>query len=358
MNIPVLWQRSNPGGEWKTEPVRRRLQTVLLNDTRIDNHHGCDTVVRTIHQLAAERGIDIVAASPAHADWRADRHLITAMEGADLLIVNGEGTIHHDSPAGRRLVEIGPWAADRAIPAALINATWHKNSAELSTLLKSFALVAVRESASANEIRRCGIDCLQVPDLALYPTWSSPVARAGIGFTDSVVPEITRTLLQARRRFGGTAVNILHSRSDPLDLLRDVKRYTGPEFCRSPSAVWTALAAVAAGWMTETTQTEYFVQRLSRCRLLVTGRFHAVMLALATKTPVLAVGSNTHKIEATLRDAGLDPFRMVKPDDLTPCRIEKAAQWTPEEAPALDAFVASGRRQICHLFDRIGSLVQ
>jgi hypothetical protein len=100
-----------------------------------------------------------------------------------------------------------------------------------------------------------------------------------------------------------------------------------------------------------------FTERIAGLRLLVTGRFHALILAFATGTPVLAVGSNSHKIEATLRDAGLEPFRMTAPEVVDRAYVERACAWHGDEKARLEAFVAEGRSKIADLFRRIRGLV-
>jgi polysaccharide pyruvyl transferase WcaK-like protein len=103
----------------------------------------------------------------------------------------------------------------------------------------------------------------------------------------------------------------------------------------------------------ETSDITEFMRRIASCRLLITGRFHAFILALATGTPVLVAGSNTHKIAATLRDAGLSQKRSVEPSSVTPAMIDAAAQWSPEEHAALDRFVVAGRTAIRALFEDV-----
>jgi hypothetical protein len=49
-----------------------------------------------------------------------------------------------------------------------------------------------------------------------------------------------------------------------------------------------------------------FYEWLARdASLLVTGRFHGVCLALALEIPVLAIASNSHKVQGLLEDVGL-----------------------------------------------------
>ena len=90
-------------------------RAVLLNDTRVDHHLGCQTVIESIYRLAAENGIDVALAAPAHRDWQKNEAVVRAVGDADLVIVNGD---HHDrtataEPLERYLLTICEFKPDR-----------------------------------------------------------------------------------------------------------------------------------------------------------------------------------------------------------------------------------------------------
>lgn len=324
-------------------------RAVLLNDTVYDRHHGCTLVGRTIDSLAVRNGIEIVGRSPVHHDWRSIPPLLRAMESADLILINAEGTIHHDRPAGQILLEAGAWAKERNIPSALINMTWEKNSAQSAALLPAFSLVSVRESASYRELVALGHSPFKAPDLALYSAIADPQSRSGIAVTDSVRPGVSAELESLRRQLGGHHISILYGRKGAREWARAVRKFS-PSASFSPSQIFRVSSAAMGERRSQTTSADEFVNSVSRCRLLITGRFHAAIIALATQTPVLAVASNTHKIEATLRDAGLEAFRTSKPEDINAEVIERSTTWSETEMDNLKAYLASGRRQIETLF--------
>lgn len=333
-------------------PVKR---VVLLNDTSADLHHGCALVTRTIEQLTGDNGLSIVARSRVHEDWRADAALRESMAKASLILVNGEGTIHHDRPAGSILLEAGPWAAARGIPAALINATWQSNGPALLDALRSFALISVRESASAAEIAARGLSCRTVPDLALWHDWPAVQERSGILVTDSVVPAVTAALDQLRTRVRGEPLSLHYGSRSWRTHLSTLRRH-GVGDTLALATNMRGLHAAIAERRSETSNVTEFMRRLASCRLLITGRFHAFILALATETPVLVAASNTHKIAATLRDAGLSQNRIIEPGSVTPAIIDAAGQWSPEEQAALHGFTTEGRTAIRALFEDVRRL--
>jgi hypothetical protein len=104
-----------------------RKCAVLINDTSSANHHGCRRVVATIRSSLAIRGIDIIASSPIGAAWGKDAALEAALRSAHLLVVNGEGTLHHGAPEGERLLLAVDHAAALGKPVALINTIYQDN---------------------------------------------------------------------------------------------------------------------------------------------------------------------------------------------------------------------------------------
>ena len=333
-------------------------RAVLLNDTRIDRHHGCTSVIETIHALAAANAITITATSPVHSDWQADAAFCAALDDADLVLVNGEGTIHHDRPAGLRLLSVGPHAAKRAKPAVMLNCTWQANGAGALEMLRSFAIVSVRESASEAELTGHGIAVRRIPDLALFHEPEPAVRRSGIAFGDSVKGETALALYRAMKAHDGTPLPIVRPRRDPASVLRWARRYAPsyPALLNPANArdIWGATRSDVAH---QIERRDDYTKAIAASRLVVTGRFHAMILALAAGTPLLAVGSNTHKIEATLADAGLAPWRALRDaSTIDAALLERAARWHEGEEERLRAFTTASRSAMRRLFADIADL--
>jgi len=305
-----------------------------------------------IEHLLAAHGMKAVAFWPAHADWRNDPAFDGALAQARLVIVNGEGTVHHDRPAGRCLMEIGAAARARGIPAALINAGWEENGPELTAMLADFALVSARDSQGAAAMGPGPADLRVVPDLSLCSVPAAPRAsgpRDGIGFTDNVDRMKSLELDRLRRACGGRVVSI-HQGGDGgyLGFLRD--GISMREDLKVPRRALGILRLRHLLWAGRTTDTAAFRDGLARLRLLVSGRFHACTLSLALGTPFVAQASNTGKIAALARDAGLDEWRTSS--RLTPDEIARAADrgWSKTEERNRAAYVADARARAETLF--------
>lgn len=326
------------------------LPAVLLNDTRNDAHHGCDRVVGNLLGLARRHGIEVIATAPAHADWRQDGAFAAAFERARLVLVNGEGTIHHDRPAGLKLLEAGREARSRGVPAVLLNCTWQANGPEFVARLRDFAQVSVRESLSEAELKGQGVACTRVPDLSLYGDTPPQAARQGLGFTDSVLRDDALALLRAGLRYGAQPCPIQYPPPGATGLARYFRSYFGKVDLRRPGQGLARLADRCWQLARRTRGQEAYLAGVARLELLISGRFHSDCFALLARTPLLAAESNSHKVQGLLADAGLEPWRLVEPAAVNAALIARARTWTPPERARLDDFIADAQRRIAGCF--------
>ena len=154
-------------------------KVVLVNDTSLFNtHFGCQLVGQTIREQCARVGLDIISSLPLDFDMKMAKPWL---QRADLVVINGEGSIHH-----RRHTDLLKLAD--AYPSALINCVYQENGNQPS--LNNFRYISARESLSANEIRVNGADCNVVPDLIFASTLLGsivrPPANLQLGITDNV----------------------------------------------------------------------------------------------------------------------------------------------------------------------------
>jgi len=336
--------------------MRSRIPVILLNDTRADRHHGCTRVIEALLALLEANGMDVVASAPVHVDWRGLREVEEAFSRAKLVVVNGEGTLHHDRHAGRILLEAGAKARAAGIPAVLVNAGWEANGEQMFAMLRDFSLVAVRDSRSAIQIRGAGLACTIVPDLSLYLGGHPQRGkRAGIAFTDSVDRRSTLLLDDVRRSCNAEWLPI-QSASGPRNEWRFVREGLSRSDLRDPRTglrmfwIRNALRTASLAMPGE------FIDRLAALELLVTGRFHACTLAMVAGTPFLATPSNTSKISALLEDAGLAAWRVA--DSLSRTEIEAARRtgWESGELSAISDYLASARMRADTLFGEIARM--
>jgi len=333
-------------------------KAVLLNDTRVDFHHGCDLVWQSLVVNCAKVGIDILATAPAHVDWKENHLFMKAFETADLVIVNGEGTIHHDKETGGYLLDAGRLARQQGIPAALINCTWEGNGSEFIQKLGDFSLVSVRETLSEKEIASKNIKPLVVPDLSLEGLNWQNNPRKKIGFSDSVVQHylpMLYTLLKETSE--GVSTPIQYPEEGMAGLWRFFATYIQKSDLLHPKDLARIISSRFLQWRNATRGSEAFIRRLSHLSLLISGRFHSICVAMGTGTPLLALESDSHKVRGMLIDAGLIS-RLLLPSELTEERILDSMTWKDSERESLSHYLSEATKLRKDLFNRLAELVK
>jgi len=337
-----------------------------VNDTRVDRHLGCAAVMEAIIALLGRNGLRAVAFWPAHAEWQGDNQFELALNTSRLVIVNGEGTIHHNSLAGRRLLEVGARARAAGVPAAIVNTGWEANGPDLLSLLDDFDLIAARDSRSAEQMRAGGANVRIVPDLSLWfarVRGSAMVAgpdvtqRKGIGVTDNVDRLKALALERLREACVGRTLSIVHGAPGLLGWARFLRMGVAlSKDLHHPARTIALLRMRHRLWLQKEPDIGRFLYRLASLELLVSGRFHACTLALATETPMVTQSSNTSKIASLFHDAGLDAWRCELSLNADCVQEARTMGWTTQERENLRAYLNDASRATDVLFADLAKL--
>lgn len=298
-----------PGREYQSAVKR----VGLFNDTSVSGHYGCTAVMGTMVAELDARGIAPAFLWPVATDWSAHERWVLRRR-PDALIVNGEGTIHHSAERQRTrdLLALPALARRHDLPIHLVNASVSELDDAAVEALRGFTSVWVRESESLRYLDGFGIRAQMVPDLSLGLRTTMPLeARDGIIVTDSVLRETARAL-----RAFAVATGAHHERMKP-------RRTRWDGFVEASRQRWPGSPA-ATRWRSRSDPAA-FAGRLARRSLAVTGRFHTVLLSIATDTPFLACPSNTSKIEAVLTDVFGDTSRLRPVEVLDQATFREAA---------------------------------
>ncbi len=292
--------------KWNWMTFGRKV--AIFNDTSHSAHFGCELVMHSLHALLASRRCEIIYRHKVGDDLRHDPRARKAIAAADIVLVNGEGSIHSSRDKGRQLAGIGPLARSLGTPCHLINATIAGNDSDIHADIAQFDSVWVRESRSCEELAAHGIESSICPDLTLRHQFAEPEPGAGP----------TRPLLVVDSVRGAANKYLLALAAETSAPLVTMKRNT--DTGRIDLAVPKAHGAwlpkpfgrrAPRGTDLHCTDRDAFAALLRDHRQVITGRFHGVCFALALGVPFHAVASNTFKIEALVEDVGLDPARML-----------------------------------------------
>jgi len=220
------------------------MRVAIVNDTSIYNSHfGCQLVGQTMREQFARIGAELVFSFGKFKEDELDLGL-SLLEKVDLVVVNGEGRLHHGK--GRFMLDL----AER-FPCALINCVYQDN--EPHPGLRRFKYIAARESLSAGFLASQGVEAKVVPDLC----FASAFLRS-------------------------------YPRRKPTNEIGVSDNVTSPK----------------SGFPPKTTTVAEYLNTLSSYKGLCLGRFHAVVAASVLQIPFTAWPSNTWKIEGMLGDMG------------------------------------------------------
>lgn len=311
------------------------MKTIILNDTRrAPNHLGCVTVMSNLLHLAGSKGLEVFRTF-TRVDVAESPEFLSALEAAEVVIVNGEGTMHHDAPGAKALARAVAAAHRAGKRTALLNAVWQDN-VETVSCLEHFDFVQVRDSYSLDQIRLAGrSDALLAPDFSFYqgsdsaadiPTRirSTYVERGLV--VDSIIPHVSARMYDYAARH------------------------------RLPFFVMSSWAGKAPMERHPIGRSEFLaLQTLRRAPFILSGRFHAVCLAMKHGIPFVALSSNTHKIEALLEDAGLKADRFVARErwsDMPAEQLRDEAEniWA-EHREQIETYVRTASSRIEEIFD-------
>jgi polysaccharide pyruvyl transferase WcaK-like protein len=309
-------------------PVDTRGGALLVNDTSQWYHFGCSCTSLAIHaQLRAHaqsvrslpihrinrltnlpRGVEELDDDGVFAGFAAAHgDIVAALESADKIYVNGEGTLHGLTPGAVGMLYLMHIAKTRfGRPVDLINHSCYPDDTATAKDGAAFAFyrkvyealdyVAVRESVSAALVRQMGIasaaasfDCLPLfvaahCDVAAVQRREKTVLIAGsVAWGGAnVLPHL------------GELVDRLHGAGLAVHLLIGANAYLAADDARLAAAL-RARCGERFDLVCATSEREW-LRAIASSSLLVSGRFHHTIAAAFLDTPFIVMESNTPKV--------------------------------------------------------------
>jgi Glycosyltransferase family 29 (sialyltransferase)/Polysaccharide pyruvyl transferase len=188
----------------------------------------------------------------------------------DIMVMNGEGTMHSGGVGFHRKMKALGSAVDAGKAAYLVNSVWQDNPGDYDELLRGLKGIHVREVLSRDDLaKRHGISARVYPDLSYLAPLKAPVNM--IDHKDSIV------------------LTDFYS-----------KEFTAfVKLTRAEALKYPFVDMMAMTW-------DDLVATLKTSKLLITGRHHAVYAACRAEIPFVVFGGNTHKIEGIFKSANVE----------------------------------------------------
>jgi polysaccharide pyruvyl transferase len=333
-------------------PALRRIG--LINDTSVTGNPGCAAVCRTIEGVAAALGGRIAARLPVGywaepfktmaaqpkdctvkrpdsfpvgstaappidlAVWQSicaelegtDENLRAFLESCDLVIVNGEGSIHHNFRRSLALLALMHVMGRHGRPFMLVNSTIQAMQPELLRLVLPTAVHRhVREDCSRDYLSSLSIDSHSGPDLAFHSigdlAFEPQTGRQGCLVTAGVLSgeSALRALFASVRDCG--------LEPSYLCIGDGGERPLAERVCASENVPLAHAAELSL---------EDLLRYLGGFQVAISGRHHINMYLMRAGVPFLPLPSNTWKVEGALRQVGY-PVPIVHEVSQLPARL-------------------------------------
>ena len=298
-------------------------KAILINDTSQECHIGCVSVINTIERLCNENNIQLIEKFTRHdiSDRTRPGCLNKRIHNSDIIIINGEGSLHHHPRRNTKWFPIILKMIPKDKKVILINTIWQdmKELKEDIKLLDKLSLISVRESYSYNDL------------ISIYPKKEKIIITPDILFATKVDNKM---------------IKIGYGDSVHRELRQGLGKKT----------IFFPLAYIHKGTYRNIEQivipTLYSYQMwLKSLELYVTGRFHGVCLAAMSNIPFLALSSNSHKIEAILNDMDCSELLIYSVDE-----IKEKKEIAIKLIPKAYAYAIEAKKKVEKLFQRIAKL--
>ena len=302
------------------------MKFFIFNDTRYDFHFGCRLTINSLLDGLRNRNGIILGTSPAGYDWKVDDRVRKKIQESDVIIVNGEGTFHHNQKEAHALADVASFCKAIHKPCYLINTVYCENDKDLAEKVKDFKKIFVRDGMSQDVLGAHGIKSKVVPDLIFKNSlrkFSSQ--KKGYLITDAVShPEIlidsNQKLFDLSRQIKSSYLP-LSSHQLPIDIfsLSQIISF----FTYMISTALFLIIGLFRKIPLSKRQRLYFAvsessywKKIAASESVLTGRYHGVCTAIIARTPFFTLKSNSHKVESLLNDVGLGNKRLINHEDL------------------------------------------
>lgn len=310
------------------------MKILILNDTRVENHHGCSRVMNCIDKNLKLRGSFDLNFMPLLHKWshyEASKKLVLE---TDLIIINGEGTLHDNAAHIDMLLDIIIFAKVYSVPTVVINSTIINLSRENLRKLSQSHFIFVRDKASATYLKNNNIYSNYCPDLTFWKTKDiiQQVRRKKIGITEGFNFKPNFKIIKSRNLELFSVFNIKQA----IDSYSSIRRLIYK----------SKLFNVFKKKITSVNNHVNFFLYLNEFKFIITGRYHMVCFCLYLKIPFKYVESNTPKISYLLEDIGLNKEKFK-------FNNTQIIQFSSSENILLDRFRNKSTNLIDSMFDKI-----
>ena len=279
------------------------MKILLINDTSKVNHFGCKILNIHLNSIFKKKKINITKRCFNAESYKSSLNKIKN-EQFDYVIINGEGTMHHDQKEFINIIKLSIFFFKKKTPVYLINATVQKISYRYIKIFRKFKKIYVRESLSKFFLGKFGIRSKVIPDLIFYKKIHCPTYKKNnnIIITDSTVFNNTKRLFNLHNIYKDQSIFV------PLYFIPENDRkklVTKFKFFIYKIIYYLFPGKLNVFSIFTFRSYHNLIKLLNSSNYLISGRFHMIALSLIYKIPFYYVISNTYKIQGLINDVNI-----------------------------------------------------
>lgn len=340
------------------------MRYFLLNDTRSGLHHGCEVVVQNLMNEIYKRDSKAEIITLCTGQTISEEEWEVVLQSVDVVLINGEGTLHSASAYGLFLLQLGHQAKLKNKFVALINSTWENNPDSWFDLIKDFDLISLRDQRSFRTLEKYKIAQLHyAPDLTFlsaYPIFEKSIYKSEeVIINDSVYAEVADQLFDfaKSRKFNYYPI------TRKLPTTKGAIGYNQKKI--NKLRIYNILSKISLGLfiprrfyqdlLYAIDNTQDFKQKLTQSDLVITGRYHCLCFCLQMQIPVLIIASNTNKMKNLLEDMGISDRHITIEElkRLNNDELYQRAQYSNEEFKQIEQFKQHAQSLHFNIFNAI-----
>lgn len=279
------------------------INILLLNNT--ENYHaGCRQVIKFFKDHFSKENMIV---------YDKKNKILPDFNSFDLIILNGEGSIHDDAKKMISYLEYMNNASANGVITMLVNTVWHNNSKTTTRLLEDIDYVSVREIKSKNEIQNV-ID----KNVDVYLDLSFYVEVSEINISKSKIVSGNKFLPKKQREKFENIGETSH-----IDIFQDD---------------WNEI-----------------VNKLRSSEILVTGRHHEMYAACKARCKFIVLEGNTHKNSGLLKtfDCNIPYLETTATNDEIKKAINEISLYEDEYTKLFDTMEQEVSPNFLHIYEKV-----
>lgn len=240
-----------------------------------------------------------------------DQRLKNALKNSDLVVINGEGSIHHNSVRSLAVLALAKTAVEAGKKVVLLNSTIQQMMPQLLLdVLPKLEFIHVRESASKKFLASLHIDSIEAPDLAFLALEEESISKTRLLDASGhilVTAGVTANkytlefIFQSLKKNGLRPVYLTIGDGGETELAKQV--------CFESDIPIVDAATLGV---------KEIIGFLRQFPMVISGRHHINIFLMRAKVPFVPLPSNTWKIEETIKMVNYPILPILKHESLMP----------------------------------------